>query len=292
MFGSNLHSDNFMKKMGQNGLHPFVNGFKAHGIHKFSQLKCEPIAKIDEIAQAINMPPPAVDRLLGILGKKREGSSSSKNPTTAPVQSKPKTTAPRPKKVTETPAPVKKESRPSKVQESSYYHFESTPDHMARQFDAKKVSDPTDAIWQTAKGASSWNPGNTVESMDFSDQAQQFTKIKLTDLILTDGVKVSKVKKTSGDFSLISNRGKIKNIYDLAFECEWKGKIGDEKVAGKLEISDIMPDDDDWYIQCSPKKRDTAHQLAKKLILADLVNKLNALIFEPMVREIRAHVGH
>jgi len=280
-FGNGLN-DKFMKKMGSFGLHPFVAGFRSQGIQDWSSLQCCPISDIQKIATAINMPPPAVNRLLEKLGKKKKAEPKKKTVTKT--------------KVTETSvmkAEVKKDAggakeeeveakKPaSKVQKSSYYHFESTPAEDARRFDAKKVEDLANVDWQTAKGSSSWNPGNTVEDRDFSDHAHEWMKAHLAGREIADGITISKVTKAEGDLTVVSNRGKVKCIYDLSFKAEWEGTVEDEKVKGKLEITDIMADDDDWCVSCTSKSKS-----AKKMINTGVVERLKA-VFGPMTEFFR-----
>jgi len=281
-FGGGLN-DKFMKKMGGFGLHPFVNGFRSQGVHDWSSLQACPISKIQKIANTINMPPPAVDRLLEKLGKKKKAEPPKKvvKKTVKVVEKKP-TKAPPIKnggdeKIKAEEEEVEAKSEPSKVKDSSYYHFESTPKEMARKFDAKVVKDPTKVEWQTAKGSSSWNPGNTVEDRDFSDQAYSYMKSNLKGVELAEGITISKVTKASGDLTVVSNRGKVKCIYDLSFKAEWSGTIQDDKVSGKIEITDIMADDDDWYLDISSKDR-----TAKAMIETGAVERLKHNIFVPM----------
>merc|ERR1712187_723653 len=113
------------------------------------------------------MPDAAVDRLLEVLGKKakkehgatfKKVEKSKKTKTT--VTSSPKKTTAKPATAKPATKPPTKTGEASKVDESSYYHFSSTPAEKARQFDAKVVHDPSKVDWKTAQGASSWNPGN------------------------------------------------------------------------------------------------------------------------------------
>lgn len=282
-------NDKFMKKMGGWGLHPFVNGFRSQGIRDWSSLQACPISQIKKIAKNINMPPPAVDRLLEKLGKQKKAEPAKKvitkvkkvpvkKATVAPVKKK-NAIAPFKNGGTEPTQEEKVESKASsKVQESSYYHFESTPAEKARQFDAKKVEDPSKVEWQTAKGSSSWNPGNTVEDREFSDQAHEWMKAHLTGCEIADGISISKVTKAEGDLTVVSARGRVKCIYDLSFKADWEGTVEDEKVKGKVEITDIMADDDDWYVSCTSKSKS-----AKAMINTGVVDRLKVSTFGPLL---------
>jgi len=273
-FGSGLN-DKFMKKMGSFGLHPFVGGFRSQGVADWSSLQACPISQIQKIAEKINMPPPAVDRLLEKLGKKKKEEPKKKTIVKTKVSSA------QPKAKTDAEEEVQPK-KTSKVQESSYYHFESTPAEQARRFDAKVVKDPSKVAWQTAKGSSSWNPGNTVEDRDFSDQAHEWMKSNLTGCQLCESISITKVTKTSGDLTVVSNRGKVKCIYDLSFKAEWEGTVGEDKVKGKLEITDIMADDDDWYVNFTSKKK------IAQLTTESVIETLKTTIFVPMGEFFRA----
>jgi len=284
--GGNLHSDRFLKKMGAAGLHPFVDGLRSQGISKMSELQAKPVQEIRKIGKTINMPDAAVDRLLETLGKidkKEYGNTFKKVSKKTVKKTEVKNGGAKTAKSKAKPATAPASTEPtatSKVQESSYYHFSSTPAEQARKFDAKVVSDPNEVKWQTAKGASSWNPGNTVEDRDFSSQAQEMLKDMLKNYQLADNITITNVKKTNGDLTVISSRGKIKCVYDLSFESEWEGEIDGNKVKGKLDIQDIMPDDDDWYIKCTTKKRDEFHNKAKKLVNNNLVENMQKQVFD------------
>lgn len=283
-------SDRFMSKMGKHGLHPFVDGFRSVGIQKMSQLQSKSISQINEIAAKINMPPAAVDRLLGILKKTPSGNSTK----SVKKKKKKKPAAERPKKIAEqipSNETLSTEKQEGKATDSSYYHFSSTPKEAARQFDAVKVESSSQVQWQTAAGSSSWNPGNTVEERDFSDHAQRILTGHLEEFNFGNGIIVKKVSSVTGDFSLIANRGKIKTIYDLAFNCEWQGKAGDKKVAGTLKCSDIMPDEDtdDWFIESScPKKSAEARQM--KAYVESQLPRLKEECVDLTVVEIRSRV--
>merc|ERR1719245_13563 len=131
--------------------------------------------------------------------------------------------------------PEKKTVTKSKVTETSISKKKSDDAGAS-----KEVEDPSSVEWQTAKGSSSWNPGNTVEDRDFSDHAHEWMKKHLAGCEIADGISISKVTKAEGDLTVVSNRGKVKCIYDLSFKAEWEGSVEGEKVKGKIEITDIM----------------------------------------------------
>jgi len=286
--------------MGAAGLHPFVEGFNSQGITKMSQLKCKSIQQINEIATTINMPAPAVERLLDVLGKT---ANSKKTTTTKKKAAKPKPAKKQPvtnSNITTTTMEedgsddgiVLEEDR--RKTDSTYYHFSSTPAEEARQFDAVKVTDPTVAnVSKTVvQGASAWNTGSTVEDRDYSEVADNLLKEGLKAFQFSDSIKVKSVTKTGGDFSVVIGRRKIKHIFDLNFSLKWTGKINDTKVSGELEISDIMPDDDwdDWYIQCKSNKNDANHRAAKNIVNA-AVERIQTELIQTIVSTIRTRAG-
>jgi len=284
------------KKLGKAGLHPFAPAFSSIGISKTSQLQAMTIKEIQDTGKRINMPPAAVDRLLEVLGRGKKNVNPSKKAekivqkkrekvqTSTTSDAKSQNAESNEKKENEQPVGSNEKSA---REASSYYHFASTSKENARKFDAQRVDDPAVAIWRTSNGASSWNPGNTNETRDFSKQACEMLKILMSNFEFCDGsIRISKVKKTEGDFSIVVARGKVKNIYDLSFEADFIGKVEGEEVKGKLNISDIMADDDDWEIQCTTKSK-----IAKALLLSDAVSRMKNSIMLQLVVEIRTAAG-
>jgi len=292
MGGANLHNDAFFRKMGQAGLHHFVEGFRANGVHKMSQLQSKSIQQIQEISKKINMPEGAVDRLLAMLKKKKSGGSKPAAKPAAKKKTK-KHVAERPKPVsTEEAVPLPTTNTTAgKATDSTYYHFSSTPKAHARQFDAVKVEDANAAAWKTNSGSSSWNPGNTVEERDFSKQAKDILKENLLNYNFENGIVIKKVSKTDGDFSVIASRGKVKTIFDLSFECEWEGTAGEDKIKGTLKCSDIMADEDvdDWYIECKPKKKNAKSKEMNNYVKSRLPY-LKEEAVDALVAQIRSFV--
>merc|ERR1712014_491992 len=110
---------------------------------------------------------------------------------------------------------------------------------MAAKFDAKKVEDPSKAVvWKAAKGASAWNPGNTFEDRDFTSACNKlWEKMMIGFNWPGTSLRVKSFSKTTMDYSILINRGKVKYIYDFSFKLEWTGKIDDKKVKGDLTMS-------------------------------------------------------
>jgi len=292
MGGANLHNDAFFRKMGKAGLHQFVEGFRQHGIHKMSKLQSKSVQQIEEIAKQINMPKGAVERLLSTLKKTKGGAKLSAKPAKVQKKKKNATAAPRPKPVTPETEVLTTNKTEGKATDSSYYHFSSTPKEHARQFDAVKVEDANAVAWNTKKGSSSWNPGNTVEERDFSPQASSILKENLLSYSFENGINIKKVTKTGGDFSILVNRGKVKTIYDLSFECEWEGTAGEDKIKGTLKCSDIMPDEDvdDWYIECKPKKKKNAAAKEMNNYVQTRLPYLKTEVVDALVAQLRSIV--
>eukprot|EP00494_Astrolonche_serrata_P030088 UN30355 len=290
--GANLHSDAFLKKMGRAGLHPFVNGFRSQGVEKMSQLKAMAISEIRQMGSKINMPSPAVDRLLDILGKtgaKKSAPPKKKAKTTKSV-SQPKSEN-KPKSTSTTKSTTDDTKDKSKTEASDYYHFKSTPKDQAAKFNAKKIEDAKQAQWKSADGASSWNPGNTHESRNYSDICRdRLLTILKSKLVYENGIKISKIK-TTGSYTIEVSRGKTKYVCDLGFSCKWERYLDGDKIStGKVKVGDIFPDmdQDDWDIEWTDDKKDRNKQYREttKLIsnkfedISDTIAKLCQAIKE------------
>jgi len=223
------------------------------------------------------MPRPAIDRLLEVSGiRKNKGAKSNhaaSNQSTKSVK--------KPNVINE----VKDKRNPSikragdssgnndktKTEMSTYYHFASTPADEAKKFQPKKITntEASSKQFNTAIGASKWNPGNTFEDRDYTKLANEKWQNMMKGFRWQGSeLRVVSFPKLQMDFSIICTRNKIKYIYDMAFTLKWKGKIGGESASGKLEMWDIMPDEDpdDWEWNVKIKKNDTAHQMAKMVI--------------------------
>jgi len=238
-------------KLEQIGLARYEKAINKHAIASWDSLEKMSDAELHELARKVEMSSSDLGRLFKFLGRNPK-ESTAKLQTDAPKQ--------------------------NAVKKSSYYHFESTPTDMARKFDATEVQDPSKAKFQRVKGGSSWNPGNTVENRDYSDHAQKKLKEELLQFELASGIRIVEVSKTTGDLTVICSRGKIKCVYDLGFEVKWEGNMGVEDVKGELKVSDIITDDDDWYIEHKGSKP------AIKLISENLIERLNVAIFKPMLK--------
>lgn len=269
------------KELGKMGLHSFYSNFYQADIKTWSQLKSMGVDEIRAKCTEAGVPPPAIEHMLKNMGKLSVAPASRQPGTTAVKRKAAAKTGleARPKHVPKATA-----SRPSRntvvdksaVEQSSYYHFASTPAELSANYDAQKVEDPTQAEWETANGASAWNPGNTTENRDFSEFAKEVFDARIKESEF-GGMTVSKVKKSTTDFTVVSNRGKIKYIYDVSFEAKLS--------TGKLEVSDIMPDDDDWYITVSDCSRE------EKALIQDDVVPIIQPIMDELVHLIQGKLG-
>jgi len=246
------------QKLEQIGLARYEKAINDNAIASWDGLEKRSDEELYELAEKVEMSSLDLGRLFKFLGRNPRATAKAKQETEAPQQ--------------------------NAVKKSSYYHFESTPTEMARKFDALEVQNPNKAKFQRVKGGSSWNPGNTVENRDYSDQAQKRLKEELLQFELASGINIVEVVKTGGDLTVICSRGKIKCIYDLNFEAKWEGNIGGEDVNGELNISDIITDDDDWYIEHKGNKQ------AIKMISESLISRLNVAIFRPMLQYYKSTV--
>jgi len=271
-----LGSSKLQTFMGKHHIHHFYGGFAQRGIETLDALRALPLSDIISICGEMNMPRPAIDRLL-----EESGIRSKKNAQTPRENSKKNTKS---KKSKDPPGNEKKVEKKqfatgiTKTEASSYYHFASTPADQAKKFQPKKV-DHTEASskqFNAAVGASKWNPGNTFEDRDYTKQANEMWSEMMKDFKWPrSALKIVSFPKLSMEFSIVSTRNKIKYIYDMAFTAKWKGKVGGEKVSGKLEMWDIMPDDDpeDWEWSVSSHNGNAAHQSA-----GETINKSRDLI--------------
>jgi len=262
--------------MGKHHIHHFYGAFARRGIETLEALRALPLSDIISICGEMNMPRPAIDRLLEESGiRKKKNTQTPSLPNRKSMQSK-KSKGPivKGKIVEESDSATGK----TKTEASSYYHFASTPADQAKKFQPKKI-DHTEASskqFNAAVGASKWNPGNTFEDRDYTKQANEMWLEMMKDFKWPQSaLRIDSFPKVVMDFSIVSTRNKIKFIYDMAFIAKWKGKVGGEKVSGKLEMWDIMPDDDpdNWEWSISTSNGNAAHQSA-----ADTIHKSRNLI--------------
>jgi len=263
--------------MGKHHIHHFYGGFAARGIQTLKALRATPLTEIISICGGMKMPRPAIDRLLEVSGirKKRGAKSnppasnqSTKNDKCPNVIKKEKDTR---NSSNERAGDLSENKDKTKTGMSTYYHFASTPADQAEKFQPKKITntEASSKQFNSAIGASKWNPGNTFEDRDYTKLANEKWQNMMKDFRWQGSeLRVVSFPKLQMDFSIICTRNKIKYIYDMAFTIKWKGKIGGERASGKLEMWDIMPDvdPDDWEWNVKLKKNDAAHQMAKMVI--------------------------
>jgi len=289
---SGMPQGELQRFMGKHKIHHFYGVFASKGICTLKALRALPEKEILKMCTTANMPPAAIDRLLeasGIRMKKVQANQVSAPIITHTKRSEDKveveTKNYNEEKATKPREDEKGNMEKSKTEASTYYHFASTPADQAKKFAPKKVTTAGGGKqFTTAVGASKWNPGNTFEDRDYTNLANEKWETMMRGFRWPgSNIRVDTFPKVSMDFSIVCTRNKIKYIYDMAFTLQWKGKVGDDKVKGKLEMSDIMPDEDpaDWEWCVTTDKNDAAHRSAKAIVEASrhMINgKLKLLI--------------
>jgi len=265
--------------MGKHQIHHFYGAFAAKGITTLKKLRALPLKEILEICASANMPQPAIDRLLEESGirKKAHTSQEVSKPNVKPAEDKGSLSGTKFNGVMEKKNSSESAVQKSKTEVSSYYHFASTPAEQAKKFAPKKVTDIETKQFVTAAGASKWNPGNTYEDRDYTKLANEKWESMMRGFRWPgSNIRVDNFPKVNMSFSIVCTRNKIKYIYDMEFTLQWKGKVGDEKVKGKLEMSDIMPDEDpeEWEWNVTTDKNNAAHQSARAIVESsrDMIN--------------------
>jgi len=265
--------------MGKNQIHHFYGAFAAQGITTLKKLRALSLKEILAICASANMPQPAIDRLLDESGirKKAKTSQEVSKPNVKSAEDEGSLSGTKFNGVMEKKKSSEAAVQKSKTELSSYYHFASTPAEQAKKFAPKKVTDIETKQFVTAAGASKWNPGNTYEDRDYTKLANEKWESMMRGFRWPgSNIRVDNFPKVNMSFSIVCTRNKIKYIYDMEFTLQWKGKVGDEKVKGKLEMSDIMPDEDpeDWEWNVTTDKNNAAHQSAKAIVESsrDMIN--------------------
>jgi len=265
--------------MGKHHIHHYYGAFASKGITTLKTLRALPLKELLAICTSANMPQPAIDRLLEESGirKKTQTSQKVSKPNVKPAEDKGSLSAKKFNGVMEKKNSEEAGVQKSKTEASSYYHFASTPAEQAKKFAPKKVTDIETKQFITAAGASKWNPGNTYEDRDYTKLANEKWESMMRGFRWPgSNIRVDNFPKVNMSFSIVCTRNKIKYIYDMEFTLQWKGKVGDEKVKGKLEMSDIMPDEDpeDWEWNVTTDKNNAAHQSAKAIVESsrDMIN--------------------
>jgi len=255
--------------MGKHHIHHFYGPFAAKGITTLEKLRALPLKEIMAICTSSNMPQPAIDRLLEESGIKKKSQTIMVSKHTKINETPNKNKGNNSLRECKREIEMKNSVEKSKTEASSYYHFASTPAEEAKKFAPKKVTNIETKQFITAAGASKWNPGNTYEDRDYTKLANEKWENMMRGFRWPgSNIRVDSFPKVSMEFSIVCTRNKIKYIYDMEFTLQWKGKVGDDKVKGKLEMSDIMPDEDpeDWEWNVTTDKNDAAHQSAKAIV--------------------------
>jgi len=166
---------------------------------------------------------------------------------------------------------AKEKQGKTKTEVSRYYHFASTPPELAKKFQPKKIThtEVHSKQFNTAVGASKWNPGNTYEDRNYTKLVNEKWSAMMSEFIWDESsLYVDSFPKLSMDFSIVCARNKVKYIYDMSFTLAWKGHVNGQQVSGTLVMSDIMPDweEDDWEWNVTVEQNDAAHRTAKAVV--------------------------
>jgi len=267
--------------MGKHHIHHFFGAFAANGIRTLKSLRELPLKEVLAICTSANMPQPAIDRLLeesGIRKKSQTNQVAKRTKTNVKTtEDKRSDSVTKYSSETDNKSSGGAEMKKSKTEASTYYHFASTPAEEAKKFAPKKVTRVEQKQFVSAVGASKWNPGNTYEDRDYTKLANEKWETMMRGFRWPQSsIRVDSFPKVNMAFSIVCARNKIKYIYDMEFTLQWKGKVGDETVKGKLEMSDIMPDEDpeDWEWDVTTDKNNAAHQCAKAIVESsrDMIN--------------------
>lgn len=98
-------------------------------------------------------------------------------------------------------------------------------------------------------GGSAWNAAGTFESVNWTKWATGRLKELLLEVAVTPeaacAVTVTEVK-LEGDAEIVSNRGKVKRIYDFSLTLKWRLTTGEPSLAatGVMEVRDVTADED------------------------------------------------
>uniref|UniRef100_A0A0A9XVP9 Activator of Hsp90 ATPase AHSA1-like N-terminal domain-containing protein n=1 Tax=Lygus hesperus TaxID=30085 RepID=A0A0A9XVP9_LYGHE len=181
---------------------------------------------------------------------------------------------------------------------SKYYHFQSTPAHLAEQYKPKPVSaEEAKKLAQVpTKGVSVWNAAGTWEELSVNDFALDRMKTLYTNTVVDETVddkhvkiSIKSCKSVKGEASIVFIRGKRKCSFDMKVELEWEGTVNDDSVEGTVMLPDIdMTNVDGFDIVVKSTKSDTMHDVAKKL----LRQRLPAIFYErtgEFVQELLAY---
>lgn len=170
-----------------------------------------------------------------------------------------------------------KNAEPSKVEASSYYHFATTPHHVAEKYKPKKVdaaggsassssaASAAASASTSSSGASAWNTGNTWEERDLSKWAATFLKQRLVGIRTTDhDIEISEVSTVTGDASILYVRGKKRCGFDLKVKAKWTGKIKGIDVNGEVEFPEVAESEEDYEYRVWCKERTEHTEVARR----------------------------
>lgn len=185
----------------------------------------------------------------------------------------------------------KRKQKTSMREASSYYHFPSTPTDQAKKYQPKLVVDPESRQQDLTNrgrwaGGSGWNTGATYESRDYSNWARERFR-ELVHGLEFDGfdIEVTEIVDTNISAQIHYTRGRRRLIYDISFKLKWSGEVNGRTVSGRVEMQDIMPDEEEseWYFTVTSDKSDPFHDRSRGVVSTGrdlLVDCINTLIKE------------
>lgn len=109
-----------------------------------------------------------------------------------------------------------------------------------------------DAAAPPSSTGSAWNTAGTFESVNWTKWASDRLRELVSEVAVQTpdkdvDIRVSSIESLAGDAEIVSNRGKVKRIYDFTLALKWQAtKISDSACTanGSLTICDITADDD------------------------------------------------
>eukprot|EP01156_Anaeramoeba_ignava_P012089 Anaeramoba_ignava/a487281_16.p1 GENE.a487281_16~~a487281_16.p1 ORF type:complete len:143 (+),score=51.69 a487281_16:27-455(+) len=135
-----------------------------------------------------------------------------------------------------------------------------------------------------------WNQGNWHwEEKDYSKWAcEKLDKDVLNLEMEVENGKISiSSSKTKGDACINIRKGKRICSYDLKMEIDWKGKVGDIDISGKINISDVddSTDTDDYVIKPTINLNGQQYdkiveKIKKEFFKEQILPKINEMISE------------
>jgi len=118
----------------------------------------------------------------------------------------------------------------------------------------KKIDAPLPEV-EVKGGASQWNQAGTYEEKNMMRWAEDRFRCALTGISFdiptgsAGNIVTTNVSEVTGDASISASRGKRRRIMDLSMVVEYEAKVGDSEGRGKLCISEVSADDDEFELK-------------------------------------------